>query len=93
MNLIAQNLPVQHAARSTAWKQQKPQERQIALPLLSEEEWQRVVIEWNDTRLAYPEDQCNHQLFEAQVECSPDSPAVIYQDTHLHSLMLEHLCC
>lgn len=81
MNLDARNLPIQRTGSSTAWKQQHPQEQPLALPLLSEEEWQRVVIEWNDTGLASPEDQCIHQLFEAQVERSPDAPAVIYQDT------------
>ena len=37
------------------------------LPLLSAEERQRILVEWNDTTVEYPRDKCVHQLFESQV--------------------------
>ena len=39
------------------------------LPLLSEEERHKILVEWNDTKADYPLDKCIHQLFEEQVSC------------------------
>ena len=36
----------------------------------------RFLIEWNDTAADYPKDKCIHQLFEEQVERTPDAIAV-----------------
>lgn len=58
--------------------------RQLSvLPLLTEEQWQQIVVEWNDTAADYPIDVCIHQLFEAQVERTPDAVALVYEDTQL----------
>ena len=35
---------------------------------------------WNATEAPYPQDQCIHQLFEAQVSRDPDAVAVVYED-------------
>jgi amino acid adenylation domain-containing protein len=51
--------------------------------LLTEAERHRVLVEWNDTAAAYPQEQCLHQLFEAQVERTPDAIAVIFGDQRL----------
>jgi amino acid adenylation domain-containing protein len=40
-------------------------------------------VEWNDTQADYPKDKCIHQLFEAQVERTPDAVAVVYEDKQL----------
>ncbi|MGZ8452630.1 MAG: non-ribosomal peptide synthetase [Candidatus Binatia bacterium] len=53
------------------------------LPLLSEAEKHQLLVEWNDTKTDYPEDRCIHQLFEAQVEKTPDAIAVVFQDQQL----------
>jgi amino acid adenylation domain-containing protein len=53
------------------------------LPLLTEVERHQLVVEWNDTRSEYPKDACIHQLFEAQVERTPDAIAVVYQQQQL----------
>ena len=53
------------------------------LEILSEAERQRLLIEFNDTRTAYPTDKCVHQLFEQQVERTPDNLAVVSGDLHL----------
>ncbi len=57
-----------------------PQQRISDLPLLTQKEQQQMLVEWNATQAAYPSDKCVHQLFEAQVERSPDALAVVYED-------------
>ncbi|MDF5727414.1 MAG: amino acid adenylation domain-containing protein [Rhizonema sp. PD38] len=53
------------------------------LPLLTAQESQQLLIEWNDTQVKYPRQQCIHQLFEAQVELTPDAVAVVFEDQQL----------
>jgi amino acid adenylation domain-containing protein len=60
-----------------------PESRVAELPLLDEEERQRLLVEWNDTRTEYPRDRCAHQLFEAQAEENPDAVAVVFEDRQL----------
>jgi amino acid adenylation domain-containing protein len=50
------------------------------ISLLTEDEKRRVLIEWNDNRAEFPRDACIHQLFEAQVERTPDAVAAVFQD-------------
>ncbi|MEH2407387.1 MAG: non-ribosomal peptide synthetase [Nostoc sp.] len=40
-------------------------------------------IEWNHTQTDYPQQACIHQLFEAQVEKTPDAIALIFNNQHL----------
>ncbi len=47
------------------------------LPLMEEEEWRSVVMEWNDTAAPYPRDAGIHELFAAQCRETPDSIAVV----------------
>ncbi len=54
-----------------------------ALPLLIEAERQQMLVEWNATTAPYPQDQCVHKLFEAQVERTPDATAVTFEEKHL----------
>ena len=58
-------------------------QRVSALPLMSDEERHRVLVEWNDTQRDYPRDQCVHQLFEEQVERAPDAVAVVFEQQTL----------
>ena len=53
------------------------------LPLLSEAERHQMLIEWNDTATEYPLDKCIHQLFEEQVERTPQSVAVVSENQQL----------
>jgi amino acid adenylation domain-containing protein len=52
-------------------------------PLLSEQELQRLLVEWNNTTAEYERDTCVHQLFEQQVERTPHSVAVEFGSTQL----------
>jgi len=60
-----------------------PSRRLSDLPILTEAERQQLLVEWNDTKRDYPKDKCIHELFEAQVERSPDAVAVVFEDKHL----------
>ncbi len=60
-----------------------PDQPLSAYPLLSSEERQHLLVDWNQTKSDYPREQRAHQLFEAQVERTPDSPAVIFNDQSL----------
>ena len=60
-----------------------PQRRVSELPLLSEAERHQLLYEWNDTRAPFPAESCIHQLFEAQVERTPDAIALVYEDERL----------
>ena len=67
------------------------------LPLLTAQERHQLLVEWNATETAYPLDQCLHQLFEAQVERTPQAVVVIcegeqlnYQELNAHANRLAH---
>lgn len=50
------------------------------LPLLREQEYDQILVEWNRTRTDYPATQAVNQLFEAQVERTPESIAAVFED-------------
>ena len=58
------------------------------LPLLTADEQHQLLVEWNDTTTSYPDNQCVHQLFEAQVEQTPEAVAVVFEDQQLSYLEL-----
>ena len=51
--------------------------------LLSPEEHQAIVYDWNNTEKDYPKDKTIHQLFEAQVKKTPNNIAVVFEDQQL----------
>ncbi|MEH2213792.1 non-ribosomal peptide synthetase [Nostoc sp.] len=54
----------------------------LTLPILKESE-NNLLIEWNHTQTDYPQQASIHQLFEAQVEKTPDAVALIFNNQHL----------
>jgi amino acid adenylation domain-containing protein len=60
-----------------------PQHRLSELPLLTEFEQHQFLREWNNTGVAYPQQKCIHELFEAQVERTPDAVAVVFEEEQL----------
>lgn len=46
-------------------------------------EREMLLVAWNQTRREYPRDHCVHQLFEEQVERTPDGVAVVFDDQEL----------
>jgi len=55
-------------AKQSAW----------ALPIMSDKEKHKLLVEWNQTKNDYPWDKTIHQLFEEQVERTPDDIAVVF---------------
>jgi amino acid adenylation domain-containing protein len=53
------------------------------LPILPARERHQLLVEWNNTTVEYPQNQCIHQLFAAQVEQTPDAVAVVFEDIQL----------
>ncbi|MEH1889739.1 MAG: amino acid adenylation domain-containing protein [Nostoc sp.] len=60
-----------------------PEERISQLPLLTQPEQQQLLVEWNSTQADYPQDLCIHQLFEEQVQLTPDAIAVVFENQQL----------
>jgi amino acid adenylation domain-containing protein len=53
------------------------------LPLLTGAECHQLIVEWNATQTAYPKQVCIHQLFEDQVERTPEAVAVVFEGEQL----------
>ncbi|NOQ28293.1 MAG: amino acid adenylation domain-containing protein, partial [Bacteroidales bacterium] len=74
------------------------------IEILSEEEKQQLLYEFNNTEADYPKDKTIHQLFEEQVERTPNAVAVITKDgeitynelnersNHLANVLLNNGC-
>ena len=61
------------------------------LNILSSDERKKILSDFNNTATDYPRDKCVHQLFEKQVEKTPDKIAVIFQNKTLTYLELNQL--
>src|SRR5207302_5437400 len=49
------------------------------LPLLNGAEQRQLFVQWNSTQADFPRDKCVHELFEAQVERTPNAVALVYR--------------
>jgi amino acid adenylation domain-containing protein len=61
----------------------QPDARAAELPLLSEDEHRRILVDANVTSAAYPDNVSVHELFEERVALHPDSVALISNGTSL----------
>ncbi|MEL6779898.1 MAG: amino acid adenylation domain-containing protein, partial [Cyanobacteria bacterium J06597_16] len=62
---------------------ENPEKPLAELPLLSEKEQQTLLIDWNQTQREYPKNNCIHQLFESQVQKTPEAIALTDDHTTL----------
>ena len=53
------------------------------LDILSDRQLQQLLVEFNQTSVNYPQNKCVHQLFEEQLEKSPNAIAIVFGDTQL----------
>jgi len=56
---------------------ENPTANVATLPMLAPSERRQLLVDWNETGMAYPDTQCLHQLIEAQVERTPDARALL----------------
>jgi len=82
-NKEQRQLAIQHFLKILDAYLENPEQPIQRIDLLSVEEKQRILVEFNQTQVAYPQEQCIHHLFEAQVERTPDAIAVIFKDQTL----------
>ena len=54
------------------------------IDILSETEKEKILFEFNDTKVDYPSDKTIYCLFEEQVEKTPEQTAVIFEDKQLN---------
>ncbi|MGD2147998.1 MAG: condensation domain-containing protein, partial [Anaerolineae bacterium] len=74
-----------------------PDERISRLELLTEADRHQLIVAWNEMDTDYPEHLCVHQLFEAQVERTPEAAALrfagrelTYRELNYHANQVAH---
>lgn len=60
-----------------------PGQRVGSVPLLTDVEFQQIAKIWNHPPRDFPKDKCIHELFETQVEKTPDAIAVVFEGQQL----------
>jgi amino acid adenylation domain-containing protein len=60
-----------------------PDRRISDVEILSNSERHPLLAEWNDSPREFPKDRCIHELFEAQVEQTPNAVALVFEDQGL----------
>jgi amino acid adenylation domain-containing protein len=53
------------------------------LELLNASDREQLLIEWNDTQTKFPNDKCIHQIFEKQVQQTPNNIAIVFEEERL----------
>ena len=88
---------VQHFEVLLAGIAAQPHQVLSDLPLLTSNERQTLLVDWNQTQCDFPTGACIHQLFEAQVERTPEAIALIdeertltYRDLNAQANFLAH---
>ena len=80
---------MRHLLRILKQVSQKPDIRISDISLLTEEEKRELIHDFNSKTLFYPEDKTFHELYEAQVEKTPDNIAVTYGFEYITYRQLE----
>jgi amino acid adenylation domain-containing protein len=60
-----------------------PEQHLSEMVLLTAEEREQMLVEWNDTAVAYPHEKLLHELFEEQVTRTPEAVAIAYEGGQL----------
>lgn len=59
--------------------------------LIPEEEYQKVIYDFNDTAIDYPRDKCIHELFSEQAAKTPDKIALVFEDKRFTYKQLDEM--
>jgi non-ribosomal peptide synthase protein (TIGR01720 family) len=73
---------IQHLRVLLAAIVENPSRKISEIPILTPQEQHQILVEWNQTQVDYPQ-KWLHQLFEEQVQRTPDNIAVCYQEQTL----------
>ncbi|KAF9922965.1 hypothetical protein BGZ67_010179 [Mortierella alpina] len=65
------------------WMGDNTEESIDKTPILGADERELLLQTWNNTEQPYPDNTCLHQLFEDQVELSPESIAIVHDERSL----------
>ncbi|MGJ5628680.1 non-ribosomal peptide synthetase [Nostoc sp. CALU 1950] len=60
-----------------------PDKKISQLDIISKSNRQQLLVEFNQTQIDYPKNKCIHQLFEEQVEKTPNNIALVFEDQQL----------
>ncbi|MBC8756558.1 amino acid adenylation domain-containing protein [Kordia sp. YSTF-M3] len=60
-----------------------PSAKSSKISLLTEDEYKKIVLDWNNTNVAYPSEKTIYQLFEEQVLKTPNSIAAVFEHEEL----------
>ena len=72
-----------HLSRVLEHIAERPDERLITIHMLSEDERQQVLYDWNATAAEYPAERCVHELFERQAAKTPDAVALVFGEAEV----------
>jgi amino acid adenylation domain-containing protein/thioester reductase-like protein len=60
-----------------------PQRPVSTYSLLDENEWQQLIVDWNQTQSDYPRELCIHEIIQEQAIRTPDAIAAQFEEEHL----------
>jgi amino acid adenylation domain-containing protein len=80
---ILSHFVTQPDAKLSALKEHLAEADERQATMLSDVERRQLLVEFNDTQTDYPREKCIHQLFEEQVERTPDNVAVVFEERQL----------
>ncbi|MFF2038682.1 amino acid adenylation domain-containing protein, partial [Priestia megaterium] len=63
---------------------QNPDLKTSEIGILTQPEYKKIVLDFNDTQLNYPKEKCIHELFELQVRKNPYSTAITYNGQNMN---------
>ncbi|HEY0079202.1 MAG TPA: amino acid adenylation domain-containing protein [Pyrinomonadaceae bacterium] len=61
----------------------QPEQQLDLLPLLTERERRRMLVEWNDTGRDYARDKAIHEFFEQQAARTPERTALVFEESEI----------
>ncbi|MCK4258962.1 MAG: amino acid adenylation domain-containing protein [Halanaerobiales bacterium] len=79
---LIQRLP-EHFSNILTYVIEKPNKKLSQIDILSREEKDKILFEFNNTYADYPKDKTIHELFQEQVENIPNNIAVVYEGQKL----------
>jgi amino acid adenylation domain-containing protein/non-ribosomal peptide synthase protein (TIGR01720 family) len=74
---------VRHLGNILEQMARDPRQQLSRISLITEAEQHQLVVDWNQTAVELPSQDCVHHLFEAQAAETPDATALIFQEQTL----------